>query len=123
MRAQILPASLLRFPFASRADWTGALKRALEQRPEPKVLFMSCNSRSAVAETMPAALVASYVIYLFILIGLGLAVVTAPNRTEQRPISLETVWQPPRIGVPREVLRPFLSYAITGFAVFALVGF
>ena len=75
------------------------------------------------AEVAPGLLVASYIVYLFILVGLGLAVVRGPDRTEQQPISLENVWQRPRIGVPREILRPFLSYAATGFAVFALVGF
>ena len=75
------------------------------------------------AQVAPSPLLMSYAVYLVILVGLAWAVVKAQDPSERRSISLASLWRRPRIGAPRQILRPFLSYAATGFAVFALVGF
>ena len=65
----------------------------------------------------------SFVIYLVTLLAIGAAIIFSPETVDDpahhiRDLSLTT-----RLGVPSKIRMQFISPAVTGFVVFALLGF
>jgi len=75
------------------------------------------------AQYAPAPLKLPFLVYLLILLIVALAVV---RPAETRPRRMHRLGQllriRPRVGVPRDRLRPFIAPAVTGFVTFALGG-
>ena len=77
----------------------------------------------ALAQFAPWPLRLSYVIYLIMLVGIGLAILGPPETVERRARRMAELSFQPRLGVPKEIRLAFLSPAVTAFVTFALIGF
>ena len=74
------------------------------------------------AELTPWPLTASYIVYL-VLIGAVAVAIWNTEETLDTPRPLSELSLKPRIGVPRNLIRPFLAPGIISFVIFSLVGF
>lgn len=77
----------------------------------------------ALAQLAPWPLRTSYIVYLALLFVVGALIPAVPETVEGRTRRLADLTLRPRLGVPGEIRRPFLSPAVTAFATFALLGF
>jgi MFS family permease len=75
----------------------------------------------AIAQFGPYPLTTTFVVYVAIL-AVALIVVWRAHDATQQAMRWDLLSKP-RIGVPREIIRAFFSYATTGFVTFALIGF
>ena len=74
------------------------------------------------AQFAPWPLRLPFIIYLVLLGAVAVAILSVPE-TVPKPKRLGEVSLEPRLGVPRSIWLPFVSPAVGGFAVFALIGF
>jgi MFS family permease len=65
----------------------------------------------------------SFVIYLVALAAIGTAILFTPETVEDPVHHIRDLSLTPRLGVPRKIRMQFISPAVTGFVVFALIGF
>jgi MFS family permease len=65
----------------------------------------------------------SYVVYLLFLLALGAAIAFTVETVEEPISRLRDLALKPRLGVPPKIRMQFISPAVTGFVVFALIGF
>jgi MFS family permease len=65
----------------------------------------------------------SFIIYLAAIVLVGAAIAFAPETLDSPVGSLREVSLRPRLGVPSEIRGPFVSPALTAFAILSLVGF
>jgi MFS family permease len=88
--------------------------------------FFGCSAGPLIggllAEFSPAPLRLPFLIYLVVLGAMAVAIFFLPE-TLAKPVRLADVSLKPRLGVPRRIWLSFLAPAVTGFAVFALIGF
>ncbi|HEX5509400.1 MAG TPA: MFS transporter [Pseudolabrys sp.] len=102
-----------------------------EERPKAALFSTGANLLGLALGPLLAGLIAQYAIlplrlpYIIYLAGLivpALAVWTLHETVrEPKPLDEVSLW--PRIGVPNEILAPFIAPAVTAFAAFALMGF
>ncbi|MEH2513662.1 MFS family permease [Nitrobacteraceae bacterium AZCC 1564] len=65
----------------------------------------------------------SFVVYLLFLLALGAAIAFTFETVDQPISHLRDLALKPRLGVPPKIRIQFISPAVTGFVVFALIGF
>ncbi|MEV4620706.1 MFS transporter [Asanoa sp. NPDC049573] len=70
----------------------------------------------------PAPLVLPFLVYLVLLAGAAAAVARIPDERQRSGHGTGRLLVRPRIGVPRDRLRSFVTPAVTGFVTFALGG-
>jgi MFS family permease len=75
------------------------------------------------ARYAPGPLHLSFIIYLAAIVLVGAAIAFAPETLDSPVGSLREVSLRPRLGVPSEIRGPFVSPALTAFAILSLVGF
>ncbi len=64
-----------------------------------------------------------FIIYLAVLFAIGTAIIFIPETVEERVDRLRDLSLRPRLGVPPQIRMQFISPAVTGFVVFALIRF
>lgn len=64
-----------------------------------------------------------YLVYFAILIAIGIALFFVPETVAKPEHHLTELSLRPRFGVPRTILPPFVSPAVTAFITFSLIGF
>ena len=74
------------------------------------------------AQYAPDPLELPFLVYLFILAVVAVAVARAPETRQRQIHHLSQLRVRPRVAVPPERLRAFTAPAVTGFAIFALGG-
>lgn len=70
----------------------------------------------------PAPLRLPFAVYILGLSVVAVVIMRSPNPPSHRRRALREVRVQPRFGVPRELIRPFTTPAITGLVIFALGG-
>jgi predicted MFS family arabinose efflux permease len=65
----------------------------------------------------------SFVIYLVVLLAIGTAIIFTPETVDDPVQHIRDLSLTPRLGVPPKIRVQFMSPAVTGFVVFALIGF
>jgi MFS family permease len=64
-----------------------------------------------------------FIVYLAVLFAIATAIIFTPETVEERAHHLRDLSLTPRLGVPAKIRVQFISPAVTGFVVFALIGF
>jgi MFS family permease len=64
-----------------------------------------------------------FLLYLLVLLALGAVIMFTPETVEKRVGRLRDLSLRPRLGVPPKIRLPFVSPAVAGFVVFAVIGF
>jgi MFS family permease len=64
-----------------------------------------------------------FILYLVVLLAIGTAIIFTPETVKERVDRLQDLSLKPRLGVPQNIRVPFIAPAVTGFVIFALIGF
>lgn len=108
------------------AELYGGSGRGAAARIAAGANFFGCAAgpllAGVLAQFAPAPLRLPFFVYLVALGAVAAATLFAPE-TVTKPKPLAAVALKPRLGVPRQIVLPFVAPAVTGFATFAMIGF
>jgi hypothetical protein len=81
------------------------------------------DGRNASTRHLTWPLHLSYWVYLIVLLAVAAAICLVPETVENPRRHLRELSLAPRLGVPQEIRLPFVPPAVTGFVIFAMIGF
>ncbi|WFU11262.1 MFS transporter (plasmid) [Rhizobium sp. CB3090] len=129
--ARILSGIATGLAAGAATAWIAELSAGKNKLPTAKIasaanfagLAIGPLASGLLAEFAPWPLRLSYVLYLILLLGIAGVIIFVPETVANPKRRLREISLKPRLGLPREIRQKFISPAVTGFVIFALIGF
>ncbi|MBB4566848.1 MFS transporter [Rhizobium leucaenae] len=129
--ARILSGIATGLAAGAATAWIAELSAGKNKLPTAKIasaanfagLAAAPLASGLLAEFAPWPLRLSYVLYLVLLVGIAGVITFVPETVANPKKHLREISVKPRLGLPQEIRPKFVSPALTGFVIFALIGF